>query len=1271
MRLFILQLLILSTILVHGQTVHTVGPGQQYLSIQEAYDNIPNVLIGSHEIHLMAGYTTAYDSLPLTFGPKVGANANRTITLLPQVSGIELFPDSFPWRETIVFDSCSYVIIDGRVGGVGDTANMIIRNAVHGKSAIVFDSAHHNVVRYCNIQGANYTENHPSTIQFNGYGCENNVIEHCLIQGSETRFPRKFINADELSNGNTLSNNYIFDCGETMVTLNDCDDWLIEGNHIYQTIDSLQFDFLESTGYGTNVVGNYFGGSAPYNSGAPYKGGRFVLGNNDINVSQNVFSNWSVDTIALPFGSVFRIIRANTANDNAFYDIELENVGIRLIEAFDECSNNTFHDLYLNKIDYIYFIETGLADGNVIGDPNGVESIVMDMRDELTQLNIIDAEEATNNVIAGIDVRLANGVSSVGGSDELRFDCITANRSINNTIGSETVVNSIRIAADIDSKFYGSKLSNIANNILISNVNQAQGVSGFQTRFFGIESDTITNCVAKNLRSGGNTVVMEGHVKVQNCLLDSIDCNYGLHIGIKGRRVSDCELTRLYSNYDLHCVVLTAGSWARDNLIHANYAEGELDGIRSSGGIDAVYDNVLTDLHGKELVIGVRVDGANRVDNNTFTQFYSLGPNGGSRAIDVDNLSITKIRNNLYQDIHATGGIVGIYTGGASNLIDTIANNTLTDLYAPAVYGISCYTGNVEDELALVVMDNVIQNFTSPDTLVPLVGHVGIWSQKEVYGAEMLVKNNLIQGFASNGLDVDVIGIHNPRWAHNNIVRLGVSANGDASLNKARLIGIQNWRGGEILYNSIYLKSTYDSLVTTACIMEEEASIFNNPLTVYGNILSNTCTNSPIGTGTHYTYLSDHNNDQDIDYNIHFANGTGAAIPFNDGWTDYLTLADVQSAFSGHQHSLETDPMYMNPNGPTVDADMSLNLGSAGFGAGITQTQITEDYFHLPRSATPTIGAIEGLYVPCAQIVNATSCTPYTSPSGNYTWNQSGTYLDTIPDPNGCDQLYQVNFVLTDEVVENIAASECMEYVSPSGSYTWTVSGTYNDTIFNQFGCDSIFVVDLQILQPTSSSIQIYACDSAISPSGNYVWSVSGIYTDVMPNAAGCDSTITVDFEVVDVNTTVTIDGTNLISNATGASYQWLDCNNNMLQVTSATNASLSNLLFGTYAVEVTQHGCVDTSACFVIGDVGIEDGTDQHIISCYPNPTNDQVALQFQKTFTGTLKIFDAIGSMVHSQSLNSTILTIVHLSGQSGIYQIQLIGTDGTVTTLRVIKE
>ncbi|WP_170265193.1 hypothetical protein, partial [Salibacter halophilus] len=69
------------------------------------------------------------------------------------------------------------------------------------------------------------------------------------------------------------------------------------------------------------------------------------------------------------------------------------------------------------------------------------------------------------------------------------------------------------------------------------------------------------------------------------------------------------------------------------------------------------------------------------------------------------------------------------------------------------------------------------------------------------------------------------------------------------------------------------------------------------------------------------------------------------------------------------------------------------------------------------------------------------------------------------------------------------------------------------DTIPNAAGCDSIMTINVTINQPTTSTITTTACGSYAAPSGQ-ILTTSGTYTDVIANAAGCDSTITINLTI-------------------------------------------------------------------------------------------------------------------------------------------------------------
>ncbi len=83
-------------------------------------------------------------------------------------------------------------------------------------------------------------------------------------------------------------------------------------------------------------------------------------------------------------------------------------------------------------------------------------------------------------------------------------------------------------------------------------------------------------------------------------------------------------------------------------------------------------------------------------------------------------------------------------------------------------------------------------------------------------------------------------------------------------------------------------------------------------------------------------------------------------------------------------------------------------------------------------------------------------------------------------------------------------------------SYTWngttyTQSGQYSYLTSNTYGCDSTANLNLTINNSSSATQNQSATDSYTWPVNGQTYTQSGMYTATIPNAAGCDSTITLD----------------------------------------------------------------------------------------------------------------------------------------------------------------
>ncbi|MCB2220224.1 MAG: PKD domain-containing protein [Bacteroidetes bacterium] len=301
---------------------------------------------------------------------------------------------------------------------------------------------------------------------------------------------------------------------------------------------------------------------------------------------------------------------------------------------------------------------------------------------------------------------------------------------------------------------------------------------------------------------------------------------------------------------------------------------------------------------------------------------------------------------------------------------------------------------------------------------------------------------------------------------------------------------------------------------------------------------------------------------------------------------------------------------------------------------------------------------------------DAEACDSYVSPSGLYTWTESGTYYDTITNTIGCDSIITVNLTILESTYSTIAEEVCDSYTSPSGNYTWDVSGVYSDTIPNAAGCDSVININLTIHYTAFAEIDASTCEPYISPSGIYIWEVSGTYNDTITTLAGCDSILTINLTVVEVDTSVTVTDPVLTANAEGANYQWLLCPS-MEPIEGATEQSYTATENGWYAVEVTQNECTDTSSCFQILTVGMHVPL-RDVISVFPNPTSGLLHVDFGEMVSEIKLILrNSTGAIVSSHEILNTSNATLELKGGQGLYFLEVIQSDSRITVFKVMKE
>jgi hypothetical protein len=206
--------------------------------------------------------------------------------------------------------------------------------------------------------------------------------------------------------------------------------------------------------------------------------------------------------------------------------------------------------------------------------------------------------------------------------------------------------------------------------------------------------------------------------------------------------------------------------------------------------------------------------------------------------------------------------------------------------------------------------------------------------------------------------------------------------------------------------------------------------------------------------------------------------------------------------------------------------------------------------------------------------------------------------------------------------------------------------------------------------QPTTGVDVRTACNQLLWIDGNTYTESNTTATFVLTNAAGCDSTVTLNLTIdalPDLN--VTLDNGVLESNEANAAYQWVDCDNGNAPITDATLQSFTPTVSGNYAVELSYgNGCTVVSSCTAVTviPVSINDMTAQSW-TMFPNPASTFFTMD-GLTAGSTITLMDAMGRTVSSTAVTAARMEVSVAALSTGIYMVQVM--DGNnVSTARLV--
>lgn len=324
-----------------------------------------------------------------------------------------------------------------------------------------------------------------------------------------------------------------------------------------------------------------------------------------------------------------------------------------------------------------------------------------------------------------------------------------------------------------------------------------------------------------------------------------------------------------------------------------------------------------------------------------------------------------------------------------------------------------------------------------------------------------------------------------------------------------------------------------------------------------------------------------------------------------------------------------------------ITSSVNSNIPAGNYKATVTESLTacsSVDSIEVTNSSTPPVNQIQSLIANCSGSsggsVNINTSGGF--PPYNYSWNDGP---------------------------------------STATNRTALSNGDYTITVLDDFGCSTSlsFTISDQSISNSIQNISVCKNTNYTYPDNTSELIIGNTsHVSTFTGVAGCDSIITTNITMNTVNVTTNTVGATISSEATNATYQWLNCDNGFSVINNETGASYSSNSNGNYAVEVTQNNCTDTSACVSILTVGIAENNAQNNIKLYPNPTSENFTIDLGDAYqTVSVSISDLTGRLIQSKNYDNTnqILPII-IQEPAGVYFV-LVESQNKKSVIRLVKK
>ncbi len=293
---------------------------------------------------------------------------------------------------------------------------------------------------------------------------------------------------------------------------------------------------------------------------------------------------------------------------------------------------------------------------------------------------------------------------------------------------------------------------------------------------------------------------------------------------------------------------------------------------------------------------------------------------------------------------------------------------------------------------------------------------------------------------------------------------------------------------------------------------------------------------------------------------------------------------------------------------------------------------------------------------------------------GSQIITSAGVYTDTFSTVLGCDSTVTLTVTVNPPSDVSIETTICEgDSLFFDGQYL-RMSGTYQDTLMDSNGCDSVVELTLHVNSSDFVDTSLFAgvCQGELPYLfGGQELSSSGSFFDTLTNVNGCDSVVQLNLTVIETETGISITDSSLKASLAADGYQWVDCIANFRAIEGATSQVYLPNQSGDYAVITFQETCIDTSQCALFTLVNVNQfPSSRWRVS--PNPAQSHTTVDLDRVYSQVrLTLVNQLGQQLASSIHADASQLVCELPKEAGVYLLIVQTVTGETRRWRVVKE